>query len=93
MEGKGVFTWPDGRKYVGDYKNDMKHGIGTFTWQDGRVYHGDWEDGKQHGHGHYIKDGKKREGLWKHGKRIEWLNKGSKGAGEHNIEFVDLPEV
>ena len=42
MEGKGIFSWIDGRKYVGEYKNDLKHGIGTFTWPDGRCYHGEW---------------------------------------------------
>lgn len=73
MQGKGVFTWPDGRKYVGDYQNDQKHGIGTFTWQDGRVYHGEWVEGKQHGRGTYIKDSKRREGMWQHGKRTEWI--------------------
>ena len=24
MDGKGVFTWPDGRKYQGDYKDEKK---------------------------------------------------------------------
>jgi hypothetical protein len=36
MEGKGTFTWADGRIYVGDYKNDKKHGTGIFKWPDGR---------------------------------------------------------
>jgi len=26
MEGTGEFTWPDGRKYVGDYVDDKKEG-------------------------------------------------------------------
>lgn len=46
MHGKGIFTWTDGRKYVGEYLNDLKHGEGTFTWPDGRCYHGPWENGK-----------------------------------------------
>jgi len=40
MEGKGLFTWPDGRKYEGEYKNDKKHGFGVFYWPDGRIYRG-----------------------------------------------------
>ena len=24
MEGRGIFTWTDGRQYQGDYKNDKK---------------------------------------------------------------------
>jgi len=35
MEGKGVFTWTDGRTYEGDYKDDKKFGWGTFSWPDG----------------------------------------------------------
>lgn len=28
MEGQGVFTWVDGRKYEGEYLDDKKHGYG-----------------------------------------------------------------
>lgn len=37
-----MFTWPDGRKYVGDYNDDKKEGHGEFTWPDGRKYDGQW---------------------------------------------------
>ena len=40
MHGKGIYSWPDGRKYDGDYKEDKKHGIGTYTWADGKKYIG-----------------------------------------------------
>jgi len=73
MEGKGVFTWSDGRKYVGEYKDDQKHGHGVFTWPDGRCYDGQWNQGKQHGEGIYMKEGKKKKGVWQMGKRIEWI--------------------
>jgi len=26
MEGHGVFTWPDGRRYEGEYVDDKKEG-------------------------------------------------------------------
>jgi hypothetical protein len=26
MHGHGVYMWPDGRKYNGEYKNNLKHG-------------------------------------------------------------------
>jgi hypothetical protein len=42
MHGKGKFTWPDGRKYEGEYINDKKHGFGIFTFKDGRIYEGEW---------------------------------------------------
>jgi hypothetical protein len=40
MHGKGVFKWPDGRVYEGDYFNDKKHGNGKVSWPDGREYEG-----------------------------------------------------
>jgi len=42
MDGKGTFTWVDGRKYVGGYVGDKKQGTGAFTWPDGRHYEGEW---------------------------------------------------
>ena len=28
MDGNGIFEWPDGRTYEGEYENDKKHGMG-----------------------------------------------------------------
>ena len=33
--GAGVITFPDGKKYEGEWKNSKKHGKGTFTFPDG----------------------------------------------------------
>jgi hypothetical protein len=49
MDGRGVFIWPDGRRYEGEYLEDKKAGFGTFYWPDGRKYMGQWQNGKQHG--------------------------------------------
>eukprot|EP00351_Strombidinopsis_sp_SopsisLIS2011_P002829 CAMPEP_0116871950 /NCGR_PEP_ID=MMETSP0463-20121206/2526_1 /TAXON_ID=181622 /ORGANISM="Strombidinopsis sp, Strain SopsisLIS2011" /LENGTH=67 /DNA_ID=CAMNT_0004511335 /DNA_START=738 /DNA_END=941 /DNA_ORIENTATION=- len=67
MDGKGVYTWPDGKRYEGSYKNELRHGYGVFTWSDGRTYAGDWIQGKQHGRGVYKKDGVERLAEWKDG--------------------------
>ena len=40
MNGRGVYTWNDGRVYEGDYQMDLKHGEGTYTWPDGKKYQG-----------------------------------------------------
>jgi hypothetical protein len=47
MSGQGVFTWADGRKYVGEYLKDKKHGNGEFNWPDKRKYKGPFINGKQ----------------------------------------------
>ena len=46
MHGQGIYTWPDGRIYDGEYANDVKDGFGIYRWADGRVYEGNWKDGK-----------------------------------------------
>ena len=42
MHGIGLFSWSDGRVYVGEYLEDKKHGQGIFEWPDGRKYVGFW---------------------------------------------------
>jgi len=32
--------WPDGDKYVGEFKDDKPNGQGTYTWTDGEKYVG-----------------------------------------------------
>ena len=82
MHGYGVYTWPDGRKYEGQYKDDMKYGFGIYTWSDGRVYQGWWLNRKQCGLGTYIAKGgnslnivERKYGLWHVGKRLKWFTK------------------
>jgi hypothetical protein len=33
MNGEGLMKFSDGRKYIGEYQVDKKHGIGTFEWR------------------------------------------------------------
>ena len=74
MHGNGVFTWKDGRRYDGEYREDKKHGYGEFYWPDGRYYKGDWRNGKQHGKGTYITmQGVAKFGEWRDGKRFRWI--------------------
>jgi hypothetical protein len=46
MHGRGLFKWPDGRSYEGEYVDDKKEGQGLFIWPDGRRYDGEWKEGK-----------------------------------------------
>lgn len=44
MHGKGTFLWANGDKYVGEWLNDMAHGMGVQTRHNGSVIHnGRWE--------------------------------------------------
>ena len=74
MDGKGLLTWADGRRYEGQFKADKRNGRGKFVWSDGRTYDGLWLDGKQHGEGILsTADGSsKRRGTWQNGKNVGW---------------------
>lgn len=42
MNGEGILTLGHGAKYVGNWKDDEKHGKGVYYWPDGDTYDGDW---------------------------------------------------
>ena len=44
--GYGTYTWADGDKYVGEWKDGKQNGQGTYTWADGRIKKGIWKKGK-----------------------------------------------
>ena len=60
---EGVYTYPEGDKYVGEWKDDKYHGHGTFTWSRnaeeyvaglpaaGSEYVGQWRDDTFDGYG------------------------------------------
>ena len=41
----GTFEWPDGLKYIGEWKEGKQHGKGMFI-KDGKKKEGFWEMGK-----------------------------------------------
>ena len=66
--GQGTYTYPNGEKYEGEFKDDKPNGQGTLTFPDGEKYVGKFKDGKQHGQGTLTTtDGQKYVGGWKDG--------------------------
>ncbi|EQC39359.1 hypothetical protein SDRG_03562 [Saprolegnia diclina VS20] len=66
----GVYTFADGGKYVGAWKDSMPCGPGTAEYPNGSKYQGNWRDGKYHGLGTWeAADGTTYEGSWKDGLR------------------------
>jgi len=51
MHGRGVFVWPDGDRYEGEWLDGLQKGIGTFISSAGGAYFGNWEAGQPHGRG------------------------------------------
>ena len=42
-----MYTWPDGQRYEGEWKDSMRHGKGTFTNSDGTNYTNMWIDDEE----------------------------------------------
>eukprot|EP00286_Rhodomonas_abbreviata_P022833 CAMPEP_0181311304 /NCGR_PEP_ID=MMETSP1101-20121128/13061_1 /TAXON_ID=46948 /ORGANISM="Rhodomonas abbreviata, Strain Caron Lab Isolate" /LENGTH=619 /DNA_ID=CAMNT_0023418017 /DNA_START=316 /DNA_END=2176 /DNA_ORIENTATION=- len=65
MQGYGVLTHADGRRYEGYYLKDKMHGHGVYTWPDGRKYNGEYKNNLKHGNGVWTwPDGVMLEGQW-----------------------------
>ncbi len=69
--GKGMGYYSTGSVYVGEWKNNVKHGDhGVYQWRDGDRYEGRYENGKRSGKGtYYWKSGDRYEGEWENDKR------------------------
>ena len=63
----GTYEWDDGDKYVGEWKDDKRHGLGTFTFADGSKDVGEFKNELLNGHAiQYNADGSiDREGIFK----------------------------
>ena len=50
----GVYVFPSGDKYEGQWKDNKYDGQGTFTWSDGKKYVGQFKDNKKNGQGTFT---------------------------------------
>ncbi|MEM8526734.1 MAG: caspase family protein [Bacteroidota bacterium] len=66
--GKGIFAYPNGSKYRGDFIAGKSDGWGTFYYINGNKYIGEFKQGLPNGKGtmHYP-SGAKRSGSWEKG--------------------------
>ena len=69
-QGRGIYTWPSGQIYDGEWRNGKSHGHGTFVYKSGDKYVGGFRLDDRHGFGTYsYKDGGRYEGQYKNNKR------------------------
>lgn len=67
---EGVFAYPNGDKYEGEWKDNQRHGHGVLVRPDGTRYVGQWIDDRPGGMGTLTgADGSRYTGEWKDGKR------------------------
>jgi len=92
QNGEGIMQYLSG-KYVGQWKDGLRHGLGKFTWNNVDTYSGYWFEDKRHGEGTYIwHDGSKYKGHYNHGVRsgygIYYYTNGSiyEGTWQSNLK-------
>jgi len=67
---EGTFTFANGDKYVGEFRNGKRHGQGTNTLANGNKYVGEFRNGKPNGQGtNTFANGNKYVGEHRDGKK------------------------
>ena len=69
--GYGSYTYHDGSKYTGEWKDSKPHGRGKMEFPDGNIYEGNFGNGLKEGHGvfRWADDGTIYDGSWKNDKK------------------------
>jgi len=63
--GLGIYTFPSGSYYQGEFKDDVFHGYGTYVGPEGSLYKGQFENGNRSGNGTLIMtNGNRYEGTF-----------------------------
>ena len=92
----GTYAYPDGEKYVGEWKDDKMYGQGTYTFASGDKYAGEYKEDKRHGQGTYtFVGGRKEVGYFMNGDFVPeicegmGLSKGTSGYEQCVLKLID----
>ena len=71
LNGRGVFTYPNGSCYTGEFRDNLRSGRGTMAFLNGNSYDGQWRDNERNGSGVYtwVTTGTRYDGEWRASKR------------------------
>lgn len=69
--GQGIYNWPSGEKYIGEFKAHKRSGQGTYTFPNGQKYVGEFENDQMNGQGTYTRsNGQQFAGEFKDGRMM-----------------------
>jgi len=54
MSGQGEMDYASGHRYIGEWKDNKKHGKGKFHFKDGNLYVGHFVNDKKQGRGKLL---------------------------------------
>ena len=52
--GRGIFKWPNGACYDGEFVENKRHGEGKQEWPDGSSYVGEFQNDVREGYGRHT---------------------------------------
>jgi hypothetical protein len=52
--GQGMYRWPNGRTYIGEWFENQMDGEGIESWPNGSKYQGQFKENKRHGLGTFT---------------------------------------
>ena len=83
INGYGIYSYSNGKKYSGQFKNDKIEGLGIFNYRNGDLYEGNLKNNLKEGIGtyHFFSSKWKYEGEWRNDLRdgigtqffLKWL--------------------
>jgi hypothetical protein len=86
----GSITFPSGQKYVGEFRDNKRHGQGAYTDSKGNIYVGEFREGKENGQGTItFVNGDKHIGEFRDGKRHGQGTGTSASGAKYVGEFRD----
>ena len=105
--GKGRFLFPNGDKYIGEFRANQPDGRGAYSYKSGDSYKGQFKKGKRHGYGtmtwkagemyigEYIKDQREGEGTYyaKDGRILHGKFKAGKLVEDYAAKKDSTPTV
>ncbi len=87
--GQGIYIYPSGAVYIGDFRNGEIHGVGVCYYSDGSKYQGEWAFRYPNGKGtKTFTDGAKRTGLWKNGQPVD-----ASGNIENTLATTEVADI
>jgi len=73
--GKGYYDYPDGSRWVGEFKNGYPNGKGVCYYADGNRYEGEWASNAPNGEGiMYFLGGRVYGAVWLNGAAVKELD-------------------
>jgi len=93
-KGKGIFTYGDGSKYIGEFLDGEPKGMGVCYYVNGDRYEGMWAHHAPQGEGvMYFSSGLTYGAIWDHGKSVKELQRKKEFIFDQNVPVDKSPEV